>query len=100
MGYFRFMDSQWIPFMLKGRLRVGNAQYYRLLEVFTGDEWIGDQEEVRATGNTGAFSITPDNRDPTTLQMVEQNHIAQVDPGATFIVNQGVQIRHSVPCYI
>lgn len=86
--------------MLEGCLRVGNARYYRLLELVSGDEWIGDKAEATAVGDTGPLSITPSNSDPKTLQMLEDNRIANISPGSSFIVKDGVKIISYAHCYI
>ncbi len=100
MTYFKFIDSEFINTWLEGSLRIGNAGYYRLLEIATNDEWIGDREECQVIAETGPVSITPENRDPSALRMLEDNGIANVPPGATFIIQDSATIIHSTDCYI
>lgn len=99
MSLYRFLDSQHVSGILNGQIRVGNLNYYRLLEIVTGDKWIGDKEEGIARNTLSAISITPENRDSKTLEILEENNIAQIAPGSTFICSQ-INIISYVNCFI
>lgn len=43
MGFYRFMDSQYINDFLSGKIRFGRLKYYQLLEIVEQDRHIGDK---------------------------------------------------------
>lgn len=49
MGFYKFLDSKDVGFILNGSLRFGRFQKYRLMELLSGDDWIGDRREGLAT---------------------------------------------------
>lgn len=96
LGVYRFMDSEYVPGLLSGRIRIGNAKYYSLLEIVTGNKWIGDKEECVARGMADNISVSPDRRDPDDLRILTDYRITDnVPEGSTFtvqslnIINQG-----------
>jgi hypothetical protein len=42
---FKFLGADAVPFMLDGSIQFGSLRKYRLLELLTGDAWIGDRRE-------------------------------------------------------
>lgn len=45
--YYKFLSKQHVTCVLNGNLRLGGFDTYSLLEIVTGDKWIGDREESR-----------------------------------------------------
>lgn len=99
MGFYRFLHSRWIDSTMSGLLRVGNARYYRLLELATDDDWIGDRGESMAVAHINSLQVNDDNRDPAVLRMMELNRIGTVAPGASMSM-KGVTISSRHDCYI
>ncbi|MBP7346471.1 MAG: hypothetical protein KA952_08035 [Sediminibacterium sp.] len=100
MPIYRFMNKDRVQCFLNGNLRPGNARFYRLLEIVTDNQSIGDKSESKVVANTGPISITPEERDAKTLDMLQTQHIAYLEENVTFKVFGGVEIIKSKECYI
>jgi hypothetical protein len=63
--YYKFLNKCHIPTTVKGQFRFGRLRYYQLLEMVTGDEWIGDRHDglgttnvtIRLEGNPGEDAL-------------------------------------------
>lgn len=85
MSTFKFLHAKDIPSVLGGSVLFGSARYYRLMEVVFEDKWIGDKNEGVWRGFMGPISITPENRDESLVNRLEQLGIANVSKGGTFV---------------
>ena len=47
-SYYKFLSEEHLAAFMSGAIRMGGFDTYSLLEIITGDRWIGDREESRA----------------------------------------------------
>lgn len=45
LPFLKFLEYKHVPSLLSGNLRFGSLQKYRILEILSGDSWIGDRRE-------------------------------------------------------
>jgi len=54
--FYKFLSKEHVDYFLRGSLRLGGFDTYSLLEIITGDEWIGDRQESRAITRLDSLS--------------------------------------------
>lgn len=59
MGIYRFLNSNHIRTTIDGNIRFGSLLYYRLQEVATGDQWIGDVNEGVTINKIYNLDVSP-----------------------------------------
>jgi hypothetical protein len=99
MGQYKFLDSRYIDSLLGGQIRFGRLIYYRLLEVVTKDEWIGDASEGVALTHVENISITSEAPNPIARKRLEEARIVKMGDGSSVSFTNSTFIRE-VDCYV
>ena len=99
MAFFKFLDRRFVSHLASGRIRLGNLMRYRLLEVITGDRWIGDIEEGHAvTSVSGRHE--PDDPNPELLSRLKEAGVLGGDFSQSRISISNMRIGTSLQGYV
>lgn len=105
MKVYKFLDPQHAAIVAAGSLRFGSDRYYRMLELGTGDDAIGDALEAVAITRPPPFVVDASTRSDEELRAIcDEARRYKIDIG--FHDEPGVNIRANVtiinhfPCYI
>ena len=99
---FRYLPSRFSQDLMNGNFRIGNANFYRLLEHATDDRHIGDREESAGRDYLAHFSITESELDTAEG---ERKRAAAEKVGVRFEgrvagnISNSTMVRY-VPCYL
>uniref|UniRef100_UPI003D10CAAB hypothetical protein n=1 Tax=Rhodopila sp. TaxID=2480087 RepID=UPI003D10CAAB len=99
MGQYKFLDSRYIDNLLRGQLRFGRLIYYRLLEVVTKDQWIGDTSEGLALTKIQNLSITPAAPNPLAQRRLEEARIVKMVEGSSVNISNCTFVNE-VDCFV
>lgn len=99
--FYKFLDKKYVAGTQAGKLKFGRLRYYQLLEVFTGDQWIGDRNEGVATTKVNATMREGDPQDAVLLQRLSEAGVLKLGSGGGACVEMhGVIIRNVVDCFV
>jgi len=80
MGYFKFLDPQWAEVFLHGSsVRLGNLNYFRMLELVHDSAWIGD----RFDGSETYVAANLDSRAPADDKLLRETRFFAGDGNIT-----------------
>lgn len=94
MGLYRFLNSQHVSTFLKGKIRFGSLQRYRLLEAVTNDKWIGDSKEYSEEALVRHIDSASPNDRPTFEALNRDGNIYVGDASGVTISNTIVGRRY------
>lgn len=95
---YKFLDQQHVALLLAGKMKFGRLMRYRLLEIASGDRWIGDVREGVAITHVAEANLADLAQAPLKVALEEAGFIRAV-PGAPVVVN-GVRIVQEVDAFI
>ncbi len=96
--YYKFLSKQHVPSTIAGNLRFGRLRYYQLLEVVTGDDWIGDRHEGLATTRVHAVLDGNPNQAGLRQRLADAKFISA--EGVSNIEIRGCKIINEVDCFV
>jgi hypothetical protein len=100
-GDYKFLKSEHVDGLVKDRnIRFGRLNYYRLLEVATGDQWIGDKTEGIAETKVET-EYSAEKPDPVAEQRLKDAGLLSSTDGITPTVSiTGTVIHDHVDCFV
>lgn len=89
-GIFKFLSKEHIDSFISGSIRMGGFDTYSLLELITGDQWIGDKQE--------SISITFLDHLATPNMVMSGNHVISREFGYCLSLSHGNidKLRHTM----
>ena len=99
LGHYKFLDSQFIDYLLSGQIRFGRLLYYRMLETVTKDCWIGDLLEGVATTRIDDLHISPTAPNPLARKRLQEARIVQMDDRSSISITNSTFIQE-IDCFV
>ena len=99
--FYKFLDKQYVAGTAAGRLKFGRLRYYQLLEIVTGDQWIGDRKEGLAKTTVNATLRADDPNDAALIERAESAGLFRLEPGRkTQVTMKDVTLYNVVDCFV
>lgn len=100
MGFYKFLHTKDISkYTNEGSIRFRRLKYYRLLEVATGDQWIGDRAEGLSVTRINT-EVSPSNPNPDAKRWLKDAGIADLGDTSNSIVIKNATLTREYDCFI
>jgi hypothetical protein len=99
MGEYKFLDRKYIDRLLGGEILFRRLIYYRLLEVVTQDQWIGDASEGVARTAIDYALVSPADPKPTLRRKLEEARLVKMDDNSTVKITN-MTLTAEVDCFV
>ena len=96
--YYKFLDKKYVSSTIEGSLKFGRLRYYQLLEIMTGDQWIGDRNEGVARTKVTATLQEGNPEHAVLLDRLSKTGF-KLGPGSSAELRD-VTIRNELDCFV